>query len=81
VNDEMNINENITELIECINWEVVSLNLLFEFTVKYYHMIKNEKDNIFGIFFTNALKQKFNSVGTGIFSEITNSMLSKNKYF
>ena len=41
LNDEINIKEDLSEIIEVINWENVSLNLLFEFVFKYEKIISN----------------------------------------
>ena len=48
LNDEINIKEDLSEIIEVINWENVSLNLLFEFVFKYEKIISNlELEHVF----------------------------------
>lgn len=42
MDDEINIKEDITEIVEYIKWESVSMNLLFEFIIKYGKNISNE---------------------------------------
>lgn len=42
MDDEINIKGDITEIVEYIKWENVSLDLLFEFIIKYGKNISNE---------------------------------------
>ena len=48
LNDEINIREDISEIIENIDWKNISLPLLFEFIIKYAKNIsKDELEHIF----------------------------------
>ena len=53
INNEINIKEDISELIENISWNEISLPLLFEFIIKYG---KNISEKQFDNIFINSLK-------------------------
>ena len=53
INNEINIKEDISELIENISWNEISLPLLFEFIIKYG---KNISEKQFDNIFLNSLK-------------------------
>lgn len=48
VSDQINVNENIQEMIELIDWKTVSLQISIQFTVKFYKII--EKFGLEGYF-------------------------------
>ena len=57
--DEINIKEDITEIIESIKWENVSLSLIFEFIIKYSHNISTEDIEFI---FTNSIYNKLKKI-------------------
>ena len=58
LNDEINIKEDITELIGQIKWEDVSDEIMFEFIIKYAHMLTaEESENIF----IKAIQSKYDN--------------------
>ena len=58
LNDEINIKEDISELFEVIKWEKVKDEYIFEFIMKYAHMISGEESEII---FLNAFEKKHQS--------------------
>ena len=66
LNDEINIKEDITELFDFIKWEKVDDENIFEFIIKYSHMIIGNKSH--ENMFINAFifKYKNNQIVSGI---------------
>lgn len=82
MDDEINIKEDITEIVEYIKWENVSLSLLFEFIMKYGKNISSEDiEHIF----VQAFEHKARGSNTGNNSPTTTSANSNsqevNKFF
>ena len=64
--DEKNINEDVLSLIELISWRDVSLDIIFEFIIKFSKII--EKYEIQS-FFTEVLENKLNSQSNQILTK------------
>ena len=66
LNDEINIKEDITELFDFIKWEKVDDENIFEFIIKYGHMINGNKS--YENMFINAFifKYKNNQIVSGL---------------
>lgn len=62
LNDESNIKEDISELFDVIKWEKVSEILVFEFIIKYSHMIIGEEKEMK---FIKALTSKYEMNNNG----------------
>ena len=62
LNDEINLKEDITELFDVIQWEKVDDEFIFEFLIKYSHMItgNGSYENIF----IRAFQNKYNNIST-----------------
>ena len=62
LNDEINLKEDITELFDVIQWEKVDDEFIFEFLIKYSHMITGNVsyENIF----IRAFQNKYNNIST-----------------
>ena len=60
LNDEINLKEDITELFDVIQWEKVDDEYIFEFLIKYSHMItgNGSYENIF----IRAFQNKYNNI-------------------
>ena len=75
LNDEMNINEDISNIIKNIRWEYVSLSLIFEFLIKYSNHIESEDiELIFSKSLSKILK-KFEGDINLLSKEITHSLI------
>ena len=83
VDDEINIREDITEIVEYIKWENVSLHLLFEFIIKYGKNISSEDiEHIFIQAFENRAKgQNGLTNSTANAPTIATTSQDDNKYF
>lgn len=40
MNDEINLNEDISDILESIEWKKVSVHLILEFVLKFYKLIE-----------------------------------------
>ena len=79
LNDEMNINEDISSIIKTIRWEYVSLTLIFEFLIKYSNNIESEDiELIFSKSLSKILK-KFEGDINLLSKEITHSLILSSK--
>ena len=78
LNDEINIKEDISEIIENIKWNNISLTLLFEFIIKYAKNISQEE--LDHIFLNSLIGRSKNYSNMEIFSqEIMKSLLTSSK--
>ena len=79
LNDEMNINEDISNIIKIIRWEYVSLTLIFEFLIKYSNHIESEDiELIFSKSLSKILK-KFEGDINLLSKEVTHSLILSSK--
>lgn len=75
MNDEINIKEDITEIVENIKWGNVSLSLLFEFVIKYGRNIINE--DIEHIFIKAFEDKGDNDTGKNFNRNVMEELISK----
>lgn len=81
MDDEINIKEDITEIVEYIKWENVSLSLLFEFIMKYGKNISSEDiEHIFVQAFENKAKGS-NTVNNSPTTSANSNNQEVNKFF
>ena len=79
LNDEINIGEDISEIIKIIQWEYVSLPLLFEFLIKFsIHIISDDIEYIFSKSLSRILK-KYNGDINILSQEIIHSIVLSSK--
>jgi len=79
LNDEMNINEDISNIIKNIRWEYVSLSLIFEFLIKYSNHIESEDiELIFSKSLSKILK-KFEGDINLLSKEVIHSLILSSK--
>ena len=79
LDDEINICEDISEMIKSIQWEYVSLPLIFEFLIKYsIHIISDDFEYIFSKSLSTILS-KFNGNLNLLSQEIIRSIIISSK--
>jgi hypothetical protein len=79
LDDEINIGEDISEMIKSIQWEYVSLPLIFEFLIKYsIHIISDDIEYIFSKSLSKILS-KFNGNLSLLSQEIIRSIIISSK--
>jgi hypothetical protein len=76
------MSENVTNILEYLCWEKISLNLIFEFIIKFYHLVDNLEirkiisQAIFvkmAINFPNTNHEEISSIGTFLINNLIES--------